>query len=131
MAMKRTCDRLTDAEWDSLRTLLPPQKPKTGRPAKDHRTVVDGILWQHATGAPWRQLPEHFGRWQTVYSRLRRWQESGVWVLVEATLASHRSAAVDHHHLSESTKAATARRTVTTSRPEVSNNGSSTRWSMW
>lgn len=70
---------LTDARWELVRPLLPPQKPATGRPAKDHRTVLDGILWQLATGLPWRNLPERFGSWQTVYSRFRRWQLAGVW----------------------------------------------------
>jgi transposase len=70
---------LSDAQWEQVQPLLPPQKPATGRPAKDHRTVIDGILWQRATGAPWRDLPERFGPWQTIYSRYRRWQQSGVW----------------------------------------------------
>ena len=50
-------DILTDQQWERLRVLLPPQKPKTGRPAKDHRVVIDGILWILRTGAPWRDLP--------------------------------------------------------------------------
>ena len=52
---------LTDAQWERLRPLLPPQKPPTGRPANDHRTVLEGILWILRTGAPWRDLPEWFG----------------------------------------------------------------------
>jgi transposase len=70
---------LTDVQWERLRPLLPPQKPRTGRPAKDHRTVLNGILWILRTGSPWRALPEHYGSWQTVSSRFYRWQRAGVW----------------------------------------------------
>ena len=70
---------LTAAQWEKLRPLLPPQKPRPGRPANDHRTVVHGILWVLRTGSPWRFLPERFGSWQTVSSRFYRWQQAGVW----------------------------------------------------
>jgi transposase len=77
---------LTDAQWARLRPLLPPQHPATGRPAHDHRTVVNALLWRLKTGAPWRDLPERYGPWSTVYSRFRRWQRAGVWDRVLATL---------------------------------------------
>jgi transposase len=70
---------LTDHQWERLEPLLPPQRPHTGRPAKEHRTVLNGILWVLRTGSPWRDLPERYGPWQTVYSRFRRWQEASVW----------------------------------------------------
>ncbi|CAA9575011.1 MAG: Mobile element protein [uncultured Thermomicrobiales bacterium] len=70
---------LTDAQWAALEPHLPPRRPATGRPAKDHRTVVEGILWRLRTGAPWRDAPERYGPWQTLYSRFRRWQRAGVW----------------------------------------------------
>jgi transposase len=70
---------LTDDQWTDLAGLLPPQRPRTGRPAKDHRTVLNGILWVLRTGAPWRDLPARDGSWGTVYSRFRRWREAGVW----------------------------------------------------
>jgi len=70
---------LTDAQWERLEPLLPPQKPATGRPAKDHRTVVEGILWQLATRTPWRDLPERYGPWQTCYDRFSRWRRDGTW----------------------------------------------------
>jgi transposase len=70
---------LTDAQWERLHPLLPPQKPRTGRPAYDHRTVLDGILWILRTGSPWRALPERYGSWKTVSSRFYRWQKAGVW----------------------------------------------------
>jgi len=84
---------LTDAQWERLPPLLPPQRPATGRPAKDHRTVVNAILWRLATGVPWRDLPERYGSWQTVYSRFRRWQRAGVWERVLAALQADGDAA--------------------------------------
>ena len=71
---------LTDAQWPRLAAVLPPPKPpKAGKPNLDHRPIVNGILWRVRTGAPWRDLPERYGKWQTVYSRFRRWRLSGVW----------------------------------------------------
>ena len=70
---------LTDDQWAALAPHLPPQRAATGRPAKDHRTVVEAILWRLRTGAPWRDLPERYGPWQSAYTRFRRWQRAGVW----------------------------------------------------
>jgi transposase len=70
---------LTDDQWARLNPLLPPQRPATGRPAKDHRLVLNAILWRIRSGAPWRDLPTDYGPWETIYSRFRRWRESGVW----------------------------------------------------
>jgi transposase len=70
---------LTNSQWERLQPLLPPQKPKTGRPAHDHRTILNGILWILHTGAPWRDLPERYGPWRTVASRFYRWQRAGIW----------------------------------------------------
>ena len=77
---------LTDAQWDRLAPLLPPARPRRGRPNHDHRRVVNGMLWRLATGAPWRDLPPEYGSWRTVYSRFRRWQRAGVWDRVLADL---------------------------------------------
>jgi transposase len=68
---------VTDAEWARLEPLLPPRKP--GKRRKDDRLVVNGILWKLATGVPWRDLPERYGPWQSVYTRFRRWTMTGVW----------------------------------------------------
>jgi len=76
---------LTDQQWQQLQPLLPPQMPTTGRPAKDHRTIINGILWVLRTGAPWRDLPERYGPWPTVASRFYRWRQDGLW---ERLLAS-------------------------------------------
>jgi transposase len=79
-------DIITNEQWNRLRPLLPPQKPKTGRPAKNHRVVVNGILWLMRTGAPWRDLPTEYGPWQTVASRFYRWRRAGVWEHILQTL---------------------------------------------
>ena len=65
---------LTNEQWERLKPWLPPQKPYTGRPARDHRCIINGILWIIRTGALWRDLPEHYGPWQTVASRFYRWR---------------------------------------------------------
>src|SRR5438034_8656942 len=70
---------ITDAEWERLAPLLPPERPRTGRPNKSHRLIVNGILWKLRTGAPWRDLPERYGPWQTVYDRFVRWRRDGTW----------------------------------------------------
>jgi transposase len=77
---------LTDAQWERLRPLLPPQKPRTGRPGNDHRIIVNGVLWILRTGSPWRTLPERYGSWKTVSSRFYRWQKAGVWEHVLSAL---------------------------------------------
>lgn len=68
---------LNDAEWARLQPLLPPHK--TGRPRHDDRRLLNGILWKLATGVPWRDLPERYGPWPSVYTRFRRWTQAGVW----------------------------------------------------
>jgi len=73
---------LTDEYWEQLCPLLPPQKPQTGRPAIDHRLVVEGMLWVVRTGSSWRELPERFGPWSTVASRYQRWCKEGLWARI-------------------------------------------------
>lgn len=68
---------LSDEEWALLAPLLPPVRTR-GRPYHDHRRILNGMLWVLHTGAPWRDLPERYGPWKTVYERFRRWAESGL-----------------------------------------------------
>lgn len=70
---------LTDAQWQRLEPLLPPEKPRTGRLSHSHRRVLNGILWINRTGAPWKDLPECYGRVGTVSSRFYRWRKARVW----------------------------------------------------
>lgn len=82
----RDTRELTDDQWQRIAPHLPPQRPRTGRPAHDHRLIVEGIVHHLRTGHPWRDLPSAFGPWQTVYSRFRRWKRAGVWDRVLAAL---------------------------------------------
>src|SRR4028119_2483730 len=75
---------MSDREWTRLKLLLP--KRRTGRPPKDHRLVIDALLWLAKTGAPWRDLPERFGPWRTVATRFYRWTRSGLWERILAEL---------------------------------------------
>ena len=50
-----------------------------GRRWRDHRQVINAILWKLRTGAPWRDLPERYGPWKTAHERLRRWTADGTW----------------------------------------------------
>lgn len=58
---------------------LLPTKARTGRPAADHRAVINGILWIHRTGAPWDDLPARYRSRGTVSSRFYRWRSQGIW----------------------------------------------------
>ena len=78
---------LSESEWRLLKDLLPAERGRKSRPAHDNRTIVNGILWRIRTGAPWRDVPEKYGKWMTVYQRFRRWSQAGVWEAVAMTLA--------------------------------------------
>ena len=67
---------LTDEQWERIEPLIPRSQARTGRPPKDRRLMLDGIFWILATGAPWRDLPERFGPWQTVYDHFSRDRKS-------------------------------------------------------
>ncbi|WP_425540939.1 IS5 family transposase [Streptomyces coeruleorubidus] len=69
---------LSDAEWERLRPFLPVSNGRCGR-WRDHRQVIDGILHRVRTGVQWRDLPERFGPWKTVYERHRLWSADGTW----------------------------------------------------
>ncbi len=73
---------LTDGQWGVLEALLPkPKKP--GRPPKwSKRQLIDGIRWRVRTGAPWRDVPDCYGHWRSVYGLYRRWQRDGTWARI-------------------------------------------------
>lgn len=68
--------RLTDEQWECIADVFP-TPARTGRPPKDRRTIIDGILWILRTGAPWRDLPEEFGSWSTVWDLFDKWNGNG------------------------------------------------------
>lgn len=73
---------LTDEQWEAVDPLIPRSTARTGRPEKDRRLMLDGSFWTLATGAPWRDLPERFGPWQTVYDHFSKWRKSGVYAAI-------------------------------------------------
>ena len=74
--MYMTRHRLTDDQWELIKGIFPPPA-KTGRPPSDRRMIVDGILWILRTGAPWRDLPEEYGPWGTVWDLFDTWNHDG------------------------------------------------------
>jgi transposase len=77
---------VTDQEWEFLDPLIPRSVAKTGRKPRDRRTLLNGIMWILRTGAPWRDLPERYGPWQTVYDHFRHWRSRGVYDKILAAL---------------------------------------------
>ena len=69
---------LSNRQWKRIRPLLPGKPGDPGRSGDDNRLTLEGILWIARTGAPWRDLPVEFGRWNTVYQRFRRWVKRDV-----------------------------------------------------
>ena len=70
---------LTDEQWDRVKKLLPPNEGGAGRPGRDDRLFVNAVLWIARTGSPWRDLPERYGNWNSIYARFNRWSKMGVW----------------------------------------------------
>jgi len=70
---------MSDIEWESIKDLLALERTgKRGRPSSDNRIALNGILWIARSGAPWRDLPERYGSWSTLYDRFKRWSDLGV-----------------------------------------------------
>jgi transposase len=78
---------LTEVEWRCVESLLPPQRPATGRPRHDHRTVLGGILWVVRSAGSWRAMPEECGKWETASKRYRLWLDTGLWPRILEALA--------------------------------------------
>ena len=120
--MKR--HELTDRQWEEVKNMLPPErKPQGGRPAKDNRVMLNGIIYWLVTGIPWRDLPERFGPWQSVYGRFRTWTLQGVWeklldALIEQDIVDESTLMLDsttikvHQHASGSKKGSMKRKQV-------------------
>ena len=84
---------LSDGQLDRLLALLPPARPRTGRPTRDLRRTLQAIFWVHRTGSPWRDLPAVLGPWQTAANRFYRWRRAGVWAVVLRELQAAAQAA--------------------------------------
>ena len=117
---------LTNEQWAVLAPLLP-VGVKPGRPATySRRQLIDGIRWRTRTGAPWRDMPERYGPWESVYGLFRRWQRDGTWAAVVVGLRTRADAkglvtwdvSVDstvcraHQHAAGARKRGTSRRSL-------------------
>jgi transposase len=78
---------MSDEEWAVFAPFVTENRTRGGRPPRDHRLILDGIFWIARAGAPWRDLPEAFGKWSSVYRQFRRWTLSGVWEVMLSALA--------------------------------------------
>ena len=70
---------LTDRQWRRIEGLVAGKDGDRGRSGDDNRLFVDAVLWSARAGAPWRDLPDEFGKWNSVFTRFRRWAKKGVW----------------------------------------------------
>jgi hypothetical protein len=74
--------RLSDAQWEKIRPLLPKYVFQARRPVADPRLLIEAILWVMGTGSSWREIPERFGPWSSVAERYYRWCREGKWTLI-------------------------------------------------
>jgi len=77
---------LSDEQWARIERLLPGRDGDPGKSGADNRLFVNAGLWIARTGTPWRDLPEHFGKWNSVFQRFNRWCKQGVWQRVAEVL---------------------------------------------
>jgi transposase len=77
---------LTDQKWAAIEPLLPGRAGGPGPVAADNRLFVDAVIWIAKTGAPWRDLPERFGNWNSAWRRYDRWCKTGVWERLNVVL---------------------------------------------
>jgi transposase len=80
MTMRR--HEITDLQWHAIKDLLPGQEGDPGATAKDNRLFVNAVMWIAKTGAPWRDLPERLGNWNSVFQRFNRWCKTGVFTMI-------------------------------------------------
>ena len=83
---------LTDEQWKVVETILPEDPVRDdgrGRPWSDRRKVLNGVLWILRTGAPWQDLPDRYGPYQTAHRRFQNWVRSGVMEKLLLALAQH------------------------------------------
>lgn len=100
-SMGRTMVRtqLQERQWSKIEAVLLGERGP-GRPPKDDRNFIEAVLWWRRTGVPWRDLPEEFGPWKTVFNRFDRWSKSGKWTRLFQSLQADRD---DEWHSLDST----------------------------
>ena len=85
---------MTEEQWEQICDLFP--TAKTGKPPKENRLLFNAILWIARSGSAWRDLPERYGSWKTVYSRFCKWRDDGTLFTIFHTL----NADADYENLS-------------------------------
>jgi len=78
---------LNDAQWNKIKDILPGKQNDPGRTGADNRRFIEAVMWVGRNGARWRALPSHYGNWNSVHRRFRRWSKKGVWQMMFNTLA--------------------------------------------
>jgi transposase len=78
---------LSDDQWRRVAPLLPGKEGDPGRSGENNRMFLEAVLWVARVGAPWRDLPEDFGKWNSVFQRFRRWALKGVFERVFTILS--------------------------------------------
>ena len=68
---------VSEYQWEQIKDEIPPKRSKSGRPRRDPRELINGIVWIARTGAQWPELPEEYGPWHTTYNNFRKWTEEG------------------------------------------------------
>ncbi len=81
---------MSDDEWAFFERFILAVRAPNGRKPINHRLVLDGVFWIARTGAPWRDLPDEFGKWSSVYRQFRRWTLAGLWEQILETLTESR-----------------------------------------
>jgi transposase len=112
---------LTDAQWARIEPLMPSSDGQRGRPFRDHRQVIEGIVYRLRTGLAWRDLPDSFGPWQTIWKRHKRFSTDGTWDKIHARLVAEADAvgSVDWNVSVDSTINRAHQHATTLSRVEV------------
>jgi len=79
---------ISDENWERIKDLLPTENTGKGRPSGSHRKYLNAMLWVAKTGSPWRDLPEKYGSWKTVYWKFNEWSKSDAFQKVFDNLKS-------------------------------------------
>ena len=77
---------ISDVDWERIAPLLKGKPGDVGRSSADNRLFLNAVVWIVRSGAAWRDLPERYGAWNSVYQRFRRWAISGHWQAIFETL---------------------------------------------
>jgi len=92
---------LTDFEWRVIEPLMP--MDRRGPKPQNNRQIINGMFYILRTGSPWRDLPERYGPYTTVYNRFNRWSRQGIWHAMFEALTGHSglygSVAIDATHI--------------------------------